>query len=297
MNSSKLKKTFKLLKNSFKLFTNSIDKKELQRVHDELQSSYNTLKNYKNFLEQQIEEEVKKRQIQEKIAQRHAKLVAMGEMIDAIAHQWSQPLSIIDMHVNLMTDDFNNNRIDKEYIAQTVHSINIQKEHLISTLHKFRYFLNPLNKKELFDLNIMIKDTLVLLNDELLKNTIEIRYSEAKESLVFGSINEIKHVLINLINNSKDAFNSKKIKNRVIDISVQNKKLYQRLSIQDNAGGINKNIIKNIFKPYTSTKNFTEGSGIGLYMSQLIINKHNGKIRAKNISNGAMFIIKFYKEQ
>lgn len=265
--------------------------------YKKLQTSYSSLQNYKDTLEQRVQEEISKRQVHEKILARKTRLVAMGEMMDAVAHQWSQPLSIIDMHVNLMIDDFKNNLINKQYVDDLVHSINIQTTHLLSTLNKFRHFLRPIDKNELFDLNVMVQNTLTLLHDEIVKHHINIQYIQEKESITYGSINEVQHVLINLLNNAKDSFNAKKIQNRFITITIKNKSLYYDVIVQDNAGGIDKNIIDDIFKPYISTKDLKENSGIGLYMSCLIMQKHNGKICAKNIGNGARFTIKFYKEQ
>jgi signal transduction histidine kinase len=297
MKKVKLKKTFEIFKKHFKLFENKVQKKELQKAYNELQTSYTSLKNYKELLEQRVQEEVSKRQIQEKILARQTRLAAMGEMMDAVAHQWSQPLSIIDMNVNLIPDDFKRNLVNEQYINETVNSINLQTKHLQSTLNKFRHFFHPIDKNELLDLNIMVKETLLLLHDEILKHHIDINFSYKEKCIVYGSINEIQHVIINLINNAKDSFNIKNLKNRSIDIYIKNTTLYFALVVEENAGGIDKKILKDIFKPYISTKDSTGGSGIGLYMSYLIMQKHNGKISAKNSENGAKFIIKFYKEQ
>lgn len=295
MKKSKLKKTFKLFKKHFRNFKDDMQSKKLQKAYSELNESYVSLQKYKDLLELRVEEEVEKRQIHEKILARQTRLAAMGEMMDAVAHQWSQPLSIIDMYINLMPEDFKNGLVDKKYINKTVKSINIQKEHLLSTLQKFRYFFNPIDKNEDFDVDMMIKDTLLLLKDEIVKHKINISYESIGNNLIKGSSDEIKHVLINLINNAKDSFNSRKITNRSIIISVKDKPMYLSLTVEDNAGGIDKNIIKSIFKPYVSTKKTKEGSGIGLYMSSLIMQKYNGKIRAKNIENGAKFLLKYYK--
>jgi len=296
MKKSKLKNLFKSFKKHFKYFEDSMQKEELQEAYDELKASYSYLHNYNDLLEQKVEEEVAKRQIHEKILARQTRLASMGEMMDAVAHQWSQPLSIIDMHINLIPEDFENGLVDEKYIKEIVKSINMQKEHLLSTLKKFRYFFNPIDKSENFDIDIMIKDTLILLKDEIIKNKIVINYEQQGQNMLYGSSNEIKHVLINILNNAKDSFNSKNIKDRFIVISVKEKPLYLALTVQDNAGGIDENIIKSIFKPYVSTKKLKEGSGIGLYISSLIMQKYNGKIRAKNVKNGAKFLLKFYKE-
>ncbi|MDX1810093.1 MAG: HAMP domain-containing sensor histidine kinase [Sulfurospirillaceae bacterium] len=296
MERSRQTKLFKLFQKHYLRFEEKIQNEDIHKAYKELKASYASLTCYNNLLEERIEKEIQKQKVQEELLARQTRLAAMGEMMDAVAHQWAQPLSIIDMNVNLMTEDFKNNLIDKKYIEATVNSINLQTKHLKETLKKFRTFFNPVETRELFSLNTMIKETLTLLHDEMLKQHIDIKFTQGKDSQTHGSINEIKHVLINLINNAKDAFNKKKIQERYIHISIEDKPLYLALIVQDNAGGIDEHIIQDIFKPYISTKQVDENSGIGLYMSQLIIEKYNGHISAQNKDNGAEFTIKFYKE-
>lgn len=297
MKNSILKKNFKLFRKQFKSFQHSLKKVKLQHAYEELQVSYESLQNYKELLEQRVDQEIEKREINEKILRKQSRFAAMGEMMDAVAHQWLQPLTLIDLHINLMPDALNNNQIDKEYIDKTVTAINRQTTHLTKTLNQFRNFLKPIDKNEYFDLNIMVKETLALLKDVIMQNELSISHeNEEEQIIIYGSHDEISHVLINLINNAKDAFNEKKIINRSIIISTRERALYASVTLRDNAGGIENDIIKDIFKPYVSTKESTTGSGIGLYMSKLIMQKNNGKIRAKNVEDGAKFLLKFYKE-
>jgi len=114
--------------------------------------------------------------------------------------------------------------------------------------------------------------------------------------LVHGSRNEFKHLILNIISNAKDAFNENKIQKRTIDISLISDENGKRMLIQDNAGGIRENIIKDIFKANFTTKSEGKGTGIGLYMSMQIANKHNATIRAENIGKGACFIVEFDQE-
>jgi len=102
---------------------------------------------------------------------------------------------------------------------------------------------------------------------------------------------EFKHLIINLINNSKDAFNENNIKERKILIKATTTQNHTSLTIKDNAGGIPKHAIKHIFEPNFTTKEVGKGTGIGLYMSTQILEKMGAKIKVKNIDNGACFFI------
>lgn len=296
MKTLKLKKLFRRFKKQFKSFKQELKADELEKAYKELQSSYSSLTSYKELLEQRVQEEISKRQLQEKILAQQARLAAMGEMIDAIAHQWSQPLTIIDMNINLIPDDFRKNLVDEDYILTTVDTIHKQTKHLQKTLKNFRNFLSPIDKSERFEINNMIQETLLLLDDEIMRSHIQIDVLWSEKSFIHGSENELMHVLINLINNAKEAFEKNDIKDRTITIHVKNKISYVTVTVQDNAGGIEKSILSDLFKPYVSTKESDETSGIGLYMSSLIMQKHSGKIDVKSIKNGAKFIMKFYKE-
>ena len=83
----------------------------------------------------------------------------------------------------------------------------------------------------------------------------------------------------------------KNIQNRVIDIKIKN----NTITIEDNAGGVSKDIIDRIFEPYFTTKEQGKGTGMGLYMSKMIIEDNmNGKLSVQNNNKGAIFIIKLF---
>jgi C4-dicarboxylate-specific signal transduction histidine kinase len=297
LSQSSIKRAFKAFKKHFKAFGSRVKKDELQSAYDELSSAYSSLSTYKELLEKRVKDEIEKREMNEQILSRQSRLAAMGEMIDAVAHQWAQPLSVIDMRINMINFDYENGAIDKAYIDELVSSVNHQVEYMSTTLKKFRNFFKSTEMNENFELNTMVKNGLLLIKDELIKNHIIIDFEEKKDIYIDGSISEITHVLINLINNSKDAFIKNNKQHRVITIKIKDKSLYCSLSVEDNGGGIDEAVLSDIFKPYVSTKKGDESSGIGLYMSTLIMQKHNGNISAKNRSCGAKFTLKFYKEQ
>ncbi|MEA2073584.1 MAG: HAMP domain-containing sensor histidine kinase, partial [Campylobacterota bacterium] len=133
---------------------------------------------------------------------------------------------------------------------------------------------------------------LILINDEFIKNNINIHIENDQEILIFGIENEFKHLVLNILNNAKDAFNEKEVELRNIYISFYKDQEYISLDIKDSAGGIPINVIEHIFKPEVTTKADGKGTGIGLYMSTQIAEKLGGVLSVKNVENGASFSLK-----
>jgi len=231
----------------------------------------------------------------DKIIEQQSRLAAMGEMIDAVAHQWKQPLNAISMMIDMLKDDFQDDCVDDDYINDLDETIHLQIDHMVTTLNEFRNFLRPSTKNEDFYINTIIQNVQILMKDELIAQNLHINLDIDPEIKLFGNKNEFKHLFINLINNSIDAFNEKNIQSREVTIRCyeENNNIY--IEIEDNAGGIPKNIINHIFKPNITTKPEGKGTGIGLYMTSQIVKKNNGSINVHNTDDGVFFTITFRK--
>ena len=223
---------------------------------------------------------------QDKLIMQQSKMAAMGEMIDAIAHQWKQPLNVINIEASELEMNLNFGfDINDEMLMELAKNTQNQVAHLLSTLDEFRSFLRPDKPKEKISISTLIKSVLVLLKDDLITNGIETEII-GNESLEFEVIvNEVKHIFINLISNSKDAFNSNKTEDRRLIFNILEKKGFNSIEITDTAGGIPSNVIDDIFKANVTTKEEGKGTGIGLYMSTQIAQKNGGDISVKNVSN------------
>jgi len=260
-------------------------KKSVTRINMEKENEM-----YKKHLELKVEEEISKRKYEEKILIQQSKLAAMGEMIDAVAHQWKQPLNIMKMKVDMLQYDFDDNHIDDKYIKEFIDHHGEIMTHTINTLDEFRNFFRPNNNIENFSMEEIIDSTLLLVKDEFIKHKIKF-VKEIKENYFLnGNKNDLKHLILNLINNSKDAFIEKDINNRVINIKLYIDDYQQKLEISDNAGGIPRDIIDTIFKTNFTTKAKTGGTGIGLYISKQITDKFGATLNVRNIENGVLFI-------
>ncbi len=238
-------------------------------------------------------EEIQKRIVNEKLLEQQSKMAAMGGMMDAVAHQWKQPLNALSMYSDIIKSDFDDGDVDKGYISKFRDDIQLQIQHMVTTLDEFRIFFRPSRGDEHFNLLDIIRSVLFLTKDEFMKNSIVVNVLQDDEIELYGSKNEFKHLILNIINNSKDAFNENKTEKRVIDIKIINNDGLCRVEIQDNAGGIPDKIINKIFQAHTTTKAEGKGTGIGLFMSMQIAEKFKAKLSVVNKSGGACFIIVF----
>jgi len=245
-----------------------------------------------NSLERESTER-EKRQLNDKLLVQQSKMAAMGEMMDAVAHQWKQPLNALTMYSDIIKSDFDEGAVDKQYIGQYSTDMQVQIDHMVDTLDEFRNFFRPNEKEEMFDLLTVINSVLFLTKDEFLKHRIIVNVEEVKKISLYGSANEFKHLILNLLNNAKDAFPKDTTKKRMINLRLVERKGKDILEIADNAGGVPKEIMADIFKANVTTKEKGKGTGIGLYMSTKIAEKHNADLSVHNTKAGACFTLTF----
>ncbi|MDF1880167.1 HAMP domain-containing histidine kinase [Sulfurimonas sp. MAG313] len=262
---------------------NSYEKNEMR--HDKIMAqSDKQLQGFTQDLDQEIES-------QAKMLAQQSKMAAMGEMIDAIAHQWKQPLNAISMLSEIAEMDFEEGLLDVQYMKEYKEQVFSQIEHLISTLDEFRTFFRPNKNIVFFDAKKAIDSVLLLTKDEFIKYTIEFEVEEQDTLELEGIENEFKHIILNIINNAKDAFNENETTERKIVISLFKKEGKKYITISDNAGGIPSHVIDDIFKPNVTTKEEGKGTGIGLYMSDQIAQKMGGYLGVENVNQGAIFTL------
>ncbi|PLY08539.1 MAG: hypothetical protein C0626_11815 [Arcobacter sp.] len=270
----------------------------INTVYDENQEIKNFIGIFSDITKQKQQEKALKEQ--EQILYQQSKLAAMGEMIENIAHQWRQPLSIISSAVTGMQlqKELNINNNPEDEIKNLV-LINKSAQYLSKTIDDFRNFLKTDNIKANIQIESTIKKALDLLSSKLKNRDIDI--IENLENIeVLGIENELLQVIMNIISNSKDALEDKNIEKKMIFIDAFVENADAIILIKDNAGGINEEIINRVFEPYFTTKHKSQGTGIGLYMSEEIIKNHmEGTISCTNTNytyqskeySGAMFKI------
>lgn len=264
----------------------------LELFLDRYNSRQVELDNLNQDLADRIQIEVNLSKANQKRYEQQAKMAAMGEMMDAVAHQWKQPLNALSMMSDLLLDDYKDNLVDEVYIEDLLQNTKIQIDHMVNTLNEFRNFFRPQQEKENFGIKRCIQSVMLLIKDEFINNNINIHIQSEDEILIYGIENEFKHLVLNIINNAKDAFNERDIKERDIFINFYKVENFIHVDILDTAGGIPLHVIDHIFKPEVTTKEVGKGTGIGLYMSHQIAQKLNGTLSVKNIDNGACFCLK-----
>ncbi|MBF0344377.1 MAG: hybrid sensor histidine kinase/response regulator [Nitrospirae bacterium] len=256
------------------------------------------LYNLQRSLEKRVQEELNKRRIEEQMLIQQSKMAAMGEMIASIAHQWKQPLNALGLIVQDIKDAFDVGELDKKYLEQSVtQSMDLIK--LMShTVQDFQNFLKPSAQKMTFNVTEAFYEVVNLFSDQLKKDNVNIRFNTDRTLKLYsaGYVNEFKQVILNLINNSRDAVKTRIKKGEFkgegfIEIAIEEVKDMVVVHWRDNGGGIDESVFEKLFQPYVTSKG-EGGTGIGLYMSKAIIEgKMEGRISVFNTLDGAEFVI------
>ena len=239
-------------------------------------------------------------QQKERLLLQQSRMAQMGEMLSMIAHQWRQPLgaissAIFGIQTKLATGKYDNQDSNEDLykFLNTKHKrINEYVQFLSTTIDDFRNFFKPDKKKELVTFETPIGRALLIVEGSLTSHGIDIAYTFNVNEKVEMYQNEIMQVILNIIKNSEDNFIEKEIENPQIRIETKTMPAHYEIVISDNGGGISPHIINSVFEPYFSTKDEKNGSGLGLYMSKMMIEEHSGGLlQVENIKDGVAFSI------
>ncbi|WP_375725027.1 response regulator [Arcobacter sp. KX21116] len=249
-----------------------------------------------------LEIEIKKNEEKQHIIESQSRFAAMGEMISMIAHQWRQPLSSIgtasfNLKYKLLSEKFDldtqEGRTEQtKFFTNKLDEIEFYVQNLTTTIDDFRNFFKT--DKELVNTTIenSIKKSLKIIQRDLESNNIELIQKFESQNQINIYENEIIHVFLNILKNAQDKFIEKKTKDAKIEIKTLDLEDSVQIEIHDNGGGIAEEDLDIIFEPYFSTKKEKNGTGIGLYMSKIIVQSHHqGELFAKNIKEGISFYI------
>ena len=257
-------------------------------------------KDLENRIEKEIQQrvEIEKQALSEKrksdqLLIQQSKLAMLGEMIGNIAHQWRQPLMEVSS-IFMFIDAYNEKKkLTPELLQEKLEEGDSLIEYMSKTIEDFRNYYKPEKQKEEFFIKDSICSALFILDSSLKNSNIKVESLFEDESLKIKSFkNEFSQALLNIITNAKDILIQRTIENPTIYIKVQKENETISITLEDNAGGIDENILPKIFDPYFTTKHKSQGTGIGLYMTKMIIeNNMNGKIEVCNTKLGAKFNI------
>lgn len=223
-----------------------------------------------------------------------SRFAAMGEMISMIAHQWRQPITVIGMSANNMILDIELQGVDNEKFITHLKGIGEQVQYLSKTIDDFRNFFKPNIQKERVPVGELVQKAIKMVAKSYENNGITVSVKEPdNEILVDIHFGEMLQSLLSILNNAKDVLKDRGIKNPFVEIRVlEMPDRHIAIEIEDNGGGIDDSIVDKIFEPYFTTKNEKSGTGLGLYMAKIIVEKHHaGALSVKNSSSGALFVV------
>ncbi len=264
---------------------------EAIKLHKEIYSLNQNLKT-------KLEEASQDIKIKEKLLLHQSRMAQMGEMINMIAHQWRQPLTSISSITSLMKLKSAVDECDKEFLSTKTSQIEDYVIYLSQTINDFRSFFHSNKEKELFLLQSAIDKSLYIIKPSIEAAHISIHIDNRSLKPVYSFSNELEQVVINLLKNAVDAHKESLVRTPKIGICCYDDETYAYLEICDNAGGIDETIIENIFDPYFTTKSSLNGTGIGLYMSKIIIEEHcKGSLDVANKEGGACFTIRLRHQE
>jgi signal transduction histidine kinase len=264
-------------------------------------SLYALLNEQNENLEVRVAQMVKEEQAKNELLLKQSRQAQMGEMIGVIAHQWKQPLAAISsasssasFNLSFMNHDSKESIEEScQFVDDRMNAIAAYVETLTDTMDDFRNFFKPDKSADSVCCSVVVEKALHILQSSLDSKSVKVTtFYETTESVEIFA-NELMQVVLNIVKNAQDNFVEQEVNSGEINIKVIESEIYQEIHICDNGGGIPKEHIDNIFDSYFTTKSESHGTGIGLYMSKMIVDDHhNGNISVYNNSEGACFIIK-----
>lgn len=270
-----------------------------QRMHaqEKLEEYRRQLETLNTELEQRVAQEIAKNQEQERLMMNQSRFVQMGEMLSMIAHQWRQPLNAISIAaINLViAEELGDANSEKS--IETGRFIQEQAGKMSETITDFMEFFRPEKAKENFLIQDVISEAQSLIGAQLEAHGIEFlihwEIPEGSAPTLCGQRNELAHVFLNLIGNARDALQECAQPSKLIQLTIHQDTNNWIIDFKDNAGGIPEHYLDRIFDPYFTTKPNGKGTGIGLYMTRIIIERnYHGKVTVRNDHEGAVFSIK-----
>jgi len=284
------------MKISFELDQKEKETEIYRKRSIELTKANTELERLKDNLELRVQTGIEENRKKDSMMIAQSRLATMGQMISFIAHQWKQPLNAISVITQNTEDAWQFEELNDEKLHYNSTQILDQIKFMADTIEDFRNFFRPDIEKSDFYPGKIIRKTIRFIEKNFQENEIEIELDLNEKCLVKGMPNELSQVVLNILNNARDAFIEKKSnpKQRKVKITLSCSEDQSIITFRDNAGGIPENVLPRIFESYFSTKGNEQGTGLGLSMCKTIIEgRMHGKLTAENIDNGVEFRIIF----
>lgn len=262
------------------------------KIENQLEKMMKKLENMNVELEKKVKEEVEKSRTKDLMLAQQSKHTAIGEMIGNIAHQWRQPLNAVGLIIQNLEDAYEYDELNAEYLRQKVQKSMELITFMSNTIDDFRNFFRMDKSKEKFNIKDIVLKAISFVEASFSNHNIKIHAEKLEDITVHGYPNGYAQVVLNLLNNAKDALLDSNQKNPQIDIELKSNNNLSVLKISDNGKGIPKEKAGKIFEPYFTTKSTGQGTGVGLYMSKSIIEQNmNGKLYLDSNEEKTTFVI------
>jgi PAS domain S-box-containing protein len=264
------------------------------RIKKDLEESKAQLAQINKRLEEKVKQEVAKSREKDHLLIQQSRQSVLGEMIGNIAHQWRQPLNEISLLINDLEDAYSFDVLTKEYFEKTIEVVYRRLKYMSDTINDFSKMHTDDFKTELFKPKELIEKLIDFTAESYKKEKINTYFVCQDDFEVFSYPNMLSHILMNLLNNSRDVLLERKVKNAKIWIRLEKEESRYCITVLDNGKGIKPEVIDKIFDPYFTTKEMNRGSGLGLYMAKSMIEKQlQGQLSVMNKREGAEFKICF----
>jgi PAS domain S-box-containing protein len=268
-----------------------------QRYEEELRLRQE-LEYYKNQLEEQVAFEVAKNREKDRLLHNQSKNIQMGEMLSMIAHQWRQPLNAISASAIAVSMKHELDSLTPQALMEHLEFVKTHTQKMSVTINDFMDFFKPEHDKQLFEIADLINEIESLIGAQLKSRGVTLCFDCDPAVRIYGYRKELSHVLINLIANARDAYETTDSEEKRIDISIVSDREQWVIGVEDYAGGIPTEHLEKVFNPYFTTKEQSKGTGIGLYMSQRIIQEvYQGNMGVANTARGARFTVNIPREE
>lgn len=258
----------------------------------EVQNTENELKILNENLQKKVQYAIEEAKQKDRKILEQGKLARIGSMISMIAHQWRQPLTELSGILMELETATRFKKVDENHILTAIERSDNMIQFMSNTIDDFRDFYKPDKMKEDFLVSNACKNAINIINATLKNCDIKLNINIQNDKNIHAYPTEFAQVILNILSNAKDVLVEKKIKNPKIDLTIDSRGILSIITIKDNAGGIDKKNQELIFDPYFSTKDSSKGTGLGLYISKLIIEKNmGGELSVYNDEEGAIFKI------
>lgn len=222
-----------------------------------------------------------------------SRMAQMGEMISMIAHQWRQPLNAISLTTASLALKAKLGQFDPHYFDSRLERVSDYVQHLSSTIEDFRNFFKPEKAKRATNFSEIVEKTMGIVHSELESRNITVATSCNCTNTLYTYANELLQVTLNLIKNAEDVLVENAVEEPTITIRCYGDENGAVLEVHDNGGGVDESLLEKIFDPYFTTKEEHNGTGLGLYMSKIIVEEHcGGRLSVSNRDGGALFSIR-----